>query len=101
MTVVVVAPGSAKANDLVLSQRSKRMWRAEATTGGEVATWWDNHKRGTNDRPRPGTKLRLVDGLGAIVLGYEGCWPVPTFPVWIDGDKGSRIIVADDVKQEL
>jgi hypothetical protein len=65
-----------------------------------VATWWNIHERGTNDRPRPGTQLCLVGGRGAVVLPYEGCWPSHTFPVWIDGDPGPRIAIAADVDRD-
>lgn len=59
--------------------------RTPVPARGEAAEWWATHDRGTNDRPAPGTRLRLVDGRTATVLPYEGCWPSWTFPARIDG----------------
>ncbi|QWF79020.1 hypothetical protein HUW46_02421 [Amycolatopsis sp. CA-230715] len=50
--------------------------------------WWDSHDRGTRDRPRPGTRVRITEpgryyGLQGTVTFYEGQWNSSTFPVRI------------------
>lgn len=66
---------------------------------GEPASWWATHRRGTGDRPRPGTRLRLRDGRSGTVTAYEGCWKSFTFPVLIDSTGQSLMVTASDVTE--
>jgi hypothetical protein len=55
---------------------------------GSAKDYWNHHELGTHDRPRPGTRVRIVSaphqGHTGVVALYEGCWNGTTFPVKID-----------------
>ncbi|ROP37278.1 hypothetical protein EDD40_2582 [Saccharothrix texasensis] len=61
--------------------------------------WWNEHDRGTNGRPRPGTRVLMRDGRRGTVLPYEGCWKSCTFPVLVDRTGQSLMLSTSDVTE--
>ncbi|MBB5800317.1 hypothetical protein F4560_000085 [Saccharothrix ecbatanensis] len=65
----------------------------------DLSRWWDDHDKGTGDRPRPGTRVLIRDGRSGTVQPYEGCWKSCTFPVLVDRTMQSLMLSTSDVTE--
>lgn len=67
--------------------------------------WWDQHERGTFDRPRPGTRVTITEntryrGKTGTVVHYEGQWDSKTFPVRVDATGLTMLCTSRDISED-